>query len=444
MKRKENTSWKRRFVLLEIAIVLCSILLVSNLPAIAADQTDEPLGIYGNANEDDTIDMRDTTYIKLVIFGKKPKTDFADANNDGKVSMLDVGQTKLIILGKEKELTILNDPQWATPEWRVVEKFEKPVRCILLRDYHGDVGDIMRILGAADRVIGVTEEVKTQKIYFPELSKLPSIGKRTSPDYEAILNLAPAIYMGSDVWPSEVFEKLVELPSIKVLTPRLGHPITFPVAQRVKMLGYVFDKREEAEEYIKWYEDWTNEIKERVEGKVLEDEMPRVFYGRIDKKGGFSVHIISGGAEMVDMLPWKNIGKELPKPWTGGHPEFDIEWLVEHNPDIIIIGRARYRTVNCGYGVDDLSDMAAVREDIMNRPELAETNAVKKGRVYVICEKNLAYKPTIVGTAYMAKIIYPDLFKDFDPRVIHQEYLDFQSIDFSVKEHGVFVYPPLE
>ncbi|MCK4732266.1 MAG: hypothetical protein KAT65_07395, partial [Methanophagales archaeon] len=63
---------KRRFALVEIAIVLCSILLVSTLPAVAADQTDEPLEIYGNANEDDTNDMRDLTYVKLIFFGKKP------------------------------------------------------------------------------------------------------------------------------------------------------------------------------------------------------------------------------------------------------------------------------------------------------------------------------------------------------------------------------------
>jgi iron complex transport system substrate-binding protein len=30
--------------------------------------------IYGNANEDDTLDMRDVTYIKLAIFGKKPRS----------------------------------------------------------------------------------------------------------------------------------------------------------------------------------------------------------------------------------------------------------------------------------------------------------------------------------------------------------------------------------
>ena len=64
--------------------MLCSLLVVT-LPVIAIEQfaqevsasevttaseDDYTLGVYGNANEDDTIDMRDTTYIKLVIFGK--------------------------------------------------------------------------------------------------------------------------------------------------------------------------------------------------------------------------------------------------------------------------------------------------------------------------------------------------------------------------------------
>ncbi|MCK4733055.1 MAG: hypothetical protein KAT65_11425, partial [Methanophagales archaeon] len=62
--------------IVEIAIVLCSVLLVA-LPAIATDQSQEMLSasevtatseddyvldIYGNANEDDTIDMGDVVY----------------------------------------------------------------------------------------------------------------------------------------------------------------------------------------------------------------------------------------------------------------------------------------------------------------------------------------------------------------------------------------------
>ena len=78
----ENTSWKKRFV--GIAIVLCSIFLVATLPGVAIDQKQETskvsasevtaaseddfiLEIYGNANEDDCIDMRDYTYTARII-----------------------------------------------------------------------------------------------------------------------------------------------------------------------------------------------------------------------------------------------------------------------------------------------------------------------------------------------------------------------------------------
>ena len=93
---------KKKIAIL-MGIAVCAILLTS--PAFASAGYSK---IYGNANEDDVLDMRDVTYIKLVIFGKKPATDLADANYDGKISMLDIGQTKLIILGKEKKLTLVD------------------------------------------------------------------------------------------------------------------------------------------------------------------------------------------------------------------------------------------------------------------------------------------------------------------------------------------------
>ena len=99
---------KRLFALLGI-VLLCSLLLIPHVIAKRTTGSSEyVLKIYGNANEDDTIDMRDVTYIKLVIFGKKPETEFCDANYDGRVSMLDVVQTKLIIVGKAGEITLVD------------------------------------------------------------------------------------------------------------------------------------------------------------------------------------------------------------------------------------------------------------------------------------------------------------------------------------------------
>jgi iron complex transport system substrate-binding protein len=71
---------------LKIAIVFCLLFLVA-LPGIAAAQEDETLDIYGNANEDDIIDMRDLTFTARMILRLEDETELADANYDGRISV---------------------------------------------------------------------------------------------------------------------------------------------------------------------------------------------------------------------------------------------------------------------------------------------------------------------------------------------------------------------
>ena len=81
-----------------------TILLLSlALPATASDYT---LGVFGNANEDDTINLQDVTYIELIILEYRDQTELADATYDGKIDMQDVTQIERITLGKEKEITV--------------------------------------------------------------------------------------------------------------------------------------------------------------------------------------------------------------------------------------------------------------------------------------------------------------------------------------------------
>ena len=68
---------KRNAILAGITISL--LLLV--LPAAASDYT---LGVFGNANEDDTINMQDVTYTELIILEYKDATELADAKYDDK------------------------------------------------------------------------------------------------------------------------------------------------------------------------------------------------------------------------------------------------------------------------------------------------------------------------------------------------------------------------
>ena len=61
---------------MNIILVGITISLLLALPAAASDYT---LEIFGNANEDDTINMQDVTQIELVILGKENELTIVDA-----------------------------------------------------------------------------------------------------------------------------------------------------------------------------------------------------------------------------------------------------------------------------------------------------------------------------------------------------------------------------
>ena len=410
----------------EIAIVLCSMLLVA-LPVIAADQTtqevsaseittaskdDFVLGVYGNANEDDTIDMRDLTYVKLIFFGKKPETELADAKYDGKINPLDFIQIKLIIVGKEKEITVVDanedDVTVSMPLERIVV-------------INSDAAEAIRTLGAKDRIVGVTDIMTEMPEFFPALSQKPSVGLFYEPDIEKILELEPDAVFTARHYPSpEYFENKLP-PTIDVV--RLDFYKPHNMAEEMGILGYIVDKRQEAGEFIDWHEGYMNTIYERVEG-LSEDEKPKIY----NEAGTYGTYTESSGWTMPGGI---NIAADLSEA------EFvyvDPEWVVEQNPDIII--KQVYGVT--GYTIDDTSEVEAARDEVMSRPELAGVTAVKEGKVYCI---DMDTSCSVFGHAYCAKWVQPELFEDLDPQEIHEEYLErFQGIPYQ----GIHVYPPLE
>ena len=431
---------------MEIAIVLCSLFLVA-IPAIAAEQNQEMqkasastittasdddyvLGIYGNGNEDDTIDMGDVVYTKLAIFGKKPKTELCDAKYDGRINVLDVIQTKLIILGKEKELTVIDSTD------RVVT-VKKPIERLISANSGGT--EALRSIKATDKLVAVdyyAAKGGMGGVYFPEFVGYPNLGRPL--DYEVLFNLQPDLVLLSASTRSDTdYEKIKELdPKIAVF--RHYYTLMESCVDEIRKLGYILDRKDEADEFINFYEGWLNSIEERVK-EIPEGDKTRVYYehgvrdyltcGCRPGSGIYRVYhdnlIAAGG---------KNIFSDLV-----GCVNVDPEGVMKRNPEVIIkMGRGVY-------GVDDVTVLIDQRDEIMNRPELADVTAVKNGRVYMLsrdicCCGGLGGNFVAIG--YMAKWLHPDMFKDIDPKETHQEYLTrFQGLDYDLDEHSAFVYP---
>ena len=415
--------------LLEIAIVLGLLFLVA-MPAIAAEEDDFVLDVYGNANEDDTIDMRDLTYVKLIFFGKKPETELADAKYDGKINPLDFIQIKLIIVGKEKELTFIDC------DGETVKTVHKPIERIVVAYY--SVAEIIRMVGAENRVVGIDDSIVEYHTFFPDLIEKPCVGNRKDLDVEKILELeADVVILGSRHSPN--LEDKLKDTGVGVI--RLMSYNLVDVLAETKKLGYILDEEEKVHEYIIWHNEHLDKIKEKV-SEIPEDEKPTVYIIETYYKEPGKTYCRGSAPDIsVERAGGKSITHDIFAPDFASSCiiEVEIEWVLKQNPDVII-GSECHKA----YESDDVSEIKARYEAILGVPGFDHIKAVEDSRVYMI-KSMIFWGPAYpTGVTYIAKWLYPDLFEDLDPQAVHQEYIDrfHQGIDFDVSEHGVFVYHP--
>ena len=423
---------KKMFVL--VAIAVCTLILSAvAFPALltgASTDTDEwTLDIYGNANEDDTIDMRDVTYTKLVIFGKKPETEFADAFYDDEVDVLDVVQIKLIILGRESELTIVDGRGKDVT-------INKPVESIVggsITNY-----EVLRALKSGGKLVGTCKYHLSRKVYCPELSEVADFGAYP-PDWEIIYGLNPdlAVTMSPTCGYVDQWAQICEDAGITHVVITCNRPKI--LIEDITKWGYILDKEEEAEEFIDFIQDTLAEITEKI-GDIPEDEKPSVWIRPYWKEWG-----VAGNEGPPDIVLTIAGGRNIAADLDFGDKcnlAVDPEWIIEQDPDVIITMLSGSKA---GYETDDPSEIVAAREEIMNRPELAAVKAVKNGQVYVMSCDLMSGPKYITSIPYYAKALHPDLFEGWDHQAIHQQYVtEFQGLDFDVYEQGVWVYPSLE
>ena len=437
MKTKNKT-----LVLVEIVVVLCLMLLVA-LPAIAAEQTtqevsapevttasedDYVLGIYGNANEDDTIDMRDFTYTARIICWLEEEADLADANYDGEIDVGDMTQIGLIILGRESELTFVDakgeDVTVPMPIERVV---------VLNTDF----AEAIAVLNERDKVVGVSSTMTGYTRFFPELSAKTDVGGWYTPDIEAILAVEPDTVCVYAQWPSieALDDKLPE--DINII--RLDFYLVETQREEMIKLGYLLNKRERADEYITWHDQYVDEIYERV-AEIPDDEKVRVFIdGGIGKGSETDRRAYSTGTGMHDLCIYAG-GVNIAEGYVEKYADVETEWILYENPDVIV--GISYKG---GYETDDDTLMKEYYDEIRGLPGFEEqVAAVQNDRVHIMSNA-FAFAPHYpVPLAVMAKWLYPDKFADFSPEAIHQEYIDtLLGIDFDAYEQGVFVYPSM-
>ncbi len=436
--------------LLGIAIVICLVFLVA-IPEIAADQTmqkvsasevttasedDFALGVYGNANEDDTIDMRDLTYVKLIFFGKKPETELADAKYDGKINPLDFIQIKLIIVGKEKELTVvqyLGTPPEITEEPLTISMPIK--RIVTLSSY---ATEALCVFDSVDKLVGVEGYDKASMGEIAEfIEDKEEVGySLSSIDIEKVISLEPDIvisYTFIDTWYPEYGEQLSA-----ACIPMFGTDLYMPdkYAREFRVLGWLLHNEERAEELIGFEEDVHARIHDVI-SEIPESEKPGVCYSPHYAFSELEVGIAGSGSSGHKRIV-ENGGINVFEDIEGGK-QVSSEAVIDRNPDVFIkdVYTGWESFVECGYKAEDSSTLEQARDLVTSRTGWEYITAVENGDVYIICTHAASIHPCIFDS-YIAKWLHPDRFKDLDPIEIHADWLDeFLGIPYK----GVYAYP---
>ncbi|HID20393.1 MAG TPA: hypothetical protein EYP28_05610 [Methanophagales archaeon] len=400
-------------ILVLIGIAVCALLLTS--PALASAGYSK---IYGNANEDDVLDMRDVTYIKLVIFGKKPATTFADANYDGKISMLDIGQTKLIILDREKQLTLLDVSDRTVtvprPIERIVSLSIDDLRTVTALDA------VDKIVARPDYVDKYADKLMPVQAH-PEIKEIPTAGPYKDPNLELIVSLKPDVifaYGGSAAY-TDVANEMQDKACIPVVCVKHSTESGFQFKfEAFELVGKVIGEDERAEELISYANDEIAKVSE-ITSEIPDNEKPKVYFFSAHRATFIERAVPCYGP--IDLAGGINVAEELPGCSV---VEVSIEQIIIWNPDIILIHSFS-------------KDPRISVESVLSDPRLQTVNAVKNESVYYTKGFYIGWDPSsgIAETFYLAKLFHPTKFEDLDVEKEGNEiYKEFYGAD------GLYTY----
>jgi iron complex transport system substrate-binding protein len=315
---------------------------------------------------------------------------------------------------------------------------------------NGDIAEALKILGVEDKIVAVTDSVKNRATFFPNLTKKQVIGKWTEPDYEMIGGIAKG---GKDeVEPNIIVigyayvDKPYGAPGVeKGLAPfnnilnagfDIHKPDNFEASMRV--LGAIFDKETEAEKYIEWYNEKTDNVKNAVKDLNL----PEVYIEssstspKIGELGTYGMG--SGVTQQIRIANGLNVARGLELEW----PKVDWEWVIKQNPEVIIL--TKYCPAEkLGWDNTPSADSVALEKiiaEVQARPGASSISAIKNNRIYVIDAYKLFGTDGVVGLTYLAKMIHPEA--NLDPKSIEKEY--YEKTGFEFPDNAITVYPEME
>ena len=192
-----------------------------------------------------------------------------------------------------------------------------------------------------------------------------------------------------------------------------------------KILGEILGEEKRADEISKLYEDTVKEVGDRIAKANLPKPKIYIEFGR----GGPEDTGITYGKDMwgslIDLAGGDNIAADLVEQWA----PINAEQVIAAKPDVIMItGRETElkkepTAMVMGINIDKAEALKRL-DGFKKRVGWSELPAIKNNRLYGLYMGASRTLADMAMVQYIAKALYPQLFKDVDPI---KTYVDFHK-----------------
>lgn len=380
--------------------------------------TDFRLAILGNADENDYLDRYDVAKIQEMIDTDAPYSKMADANNDGSINVEDIVFLENILDAKEfNKGKSDTEKKTATINYidvdNAVSSAAYPVNKYIIVNTQRQLS-LSIALGLEDRVVGINDFIKNyfDNNLFADFKDTPSVGTRDSPNLEAISVMeADTILSGTSSTYAKNITSTNQIPGKQLI--RIASWENANLATGALMLGFFTDADDAAESYVRWMDDLTDNIAEKLEaiGDVEAIKFylgtPTYIYAQTD---GCSTALSWTGATNVGNV----IQTDTTRPGISVNENVKVQ-VAQTGVDVYIYGAYLYTHETSEQCQSKLTEKAA--EFISKFPT---TDAVKNGEIYVI-NYDLPFVLTELLGAY---IMFDGVFTQSYIESVIQDYLD--------------------
>lgn len=367
------------------------------------------LQVYGNATGDDYLDKDDVNLIREIIARNSDNESdhidwrkdhpLADANCDGELDAEDVEWAEKMVNRDKMTIHYINgNNEQKSVKYPIERSVVVGSNAMLTANALGAV--------TAGKVVGVTGEANKDGYLFSNVKDIAKVSKSvTTANFEevtkieggvdAIITMASSAYVKNEKTFTDAGYDVVRISSSDGLAS----------ASVALTLGYLYGLETRANEYarfcdkiVKTAQEKASTLSESDKVRILVGTMTNYVSGRASDY--YELSVLCGGNNIAD---WNDVTKryEEGQEWLK-EPKYHADWFVHFR----------------NYSYEPSTELDKIYLEYSKYYDDIQT--FKDGH-YVIMN---GYMPAVLRMAYMAELMYPDLYGKGWADGLHQEYID--------------------